>query len=256
MPCPHPRPAVMAFALLGILTASATTRAAATPASDGPQGVPAGECALFDNGFEFLDAIYWNGFDLDGRLVPGSGNGQPIEWRTSGGYTIKIDRHTITVTDALGRNTVQHWGDPHENLNGKHIKDWGGATGWDGSRRTLLLGDGSKLTMNATGPHGLVLETSIYDGGRELHLSNPTNTVVLHGTDPVGARCREATQHDGETASFSTDAGSGVATYRNAYNEDAAYQRVDSNVPLGTTGGFANPNQVNDLFDDPRLGHT
>ena len=130
------------------------------------------------------------------------------------------------------------------------------APGWDGNRRTLLLGDGSKLTMNATGPHGLVLETSIYDGGRELHLSNPTNTVVFHGTDPVGARCRDATQHDGETASFSTDAGSGVAIYRNAYNEDAAYNRVDSNVPLGTTGGFANPNQVNDLFDDPRLGHT
>ena len=186
----------------------------------------------------------------------GGGTGQFLDYVTGGGYTVKVHAHTITITDPLGRNTVQHWGDPHENLNGKHIKDWGGATGWDGSRRTLLLGDGSKLTMNATGPHGLVLETSIYDGGRELHLSNPTNTVVLHGTDPVGARCREATQHDGETASFSTDAGSGVATYRNAYNEDAAYQRVDSNVPLGTTGGFANPNQVNDLFDDPRLGHT
>jgi hypothetical protein len=25
---------------------------------------------------------------------------------------------------------------------------------------------------------------------------------------------------------------------------------------LGATGGCANPNQVNDYFDDPRLGHT
>ncbi|MBN8480654.1 MAG: hypothetical protein J0L88_03580 [Xanthomonadales bacterium] len=237
-----------------------TAALAALPAeasgSHARPGGSAGECALFEHGFEFLDAIHWDGFDLDGQLMPGGGNGQPIEWRTSGGYTIKIDRHTITVTDALGRNTVQHWGDPHENLNGKHIKDWGGAPGWDGSRRTLRLGDGSQLTMTATGAHGLVLETSIYDGDQELHLYNATNTIRHHGTNPVGARCREATQHDGETASFTTDAGSGVATYRNVYNEDAAFNRVDSNVMLGTTGGFANPNQVNDLFDDPRLGHT
>jgi YD repeat-containing protein len=27
---------------------------------------------------------------------------------------------------SAARNKVEHWGDPHENLNGKHIKDWGG----------------------------------------------------------------------------------------------------------------------------------
>jgi hypothetical protein len=31
------------------------------------------------------------------------------------------------IKDPNGKNTVQHWGDPHENLNGKHIKDWQGS---------------------------------------------------------------------------------------------------------------------------------
>lgn len=34
---------------------------------------------------------------------------------------------SVTITDPAGKNTVQHWGDPHENLNGKHIKDWKGS---------------------------------------------------------------------------------------------------------------------------------
>ncbi len=33
---------------------------------------------------------------------------------------------SVTITDPAGKSTVQHWGDPHENLNGKHIKDWEG----------------------------------------------------------------------------------------------------------------------------------
>ncbi len=53
-----------------------------------------------------------------------------------------------------------------------------------------------------------------------------------------------------------TDANTGVANYDNIYNEDADFQIVLFNVPLGVTGGCANPNQVQDLFDDPRLAHT
>lgn len=243
-------------AALALLAGAPVPALAGSPPVASPKGVPTSECALFRNGFEFLDSLFWNSFDAAGRMSPGGGNGQPIQWDSSGGYTLKIDLHTVTITDPLGRNTVQHWGDPHENLNGKHIKDWGGAAAWDGARRTILLGDGSKVTMTSTAAHGVVLETSIYDGAQELHIVNSTNTVRYHGIDPVGTRCRETRQHDGETASFSTDNGSGVATYRNVYNEDAGFHRIEGETPLGTTGGFANPNQVNDLFDDPRLGHT
>ncbi len=45
-------------------------------------------------------------------------------------------------------------------------------------------------------------------------------------------------------------------SYDAVYNEDESFERVATPKPLGTTGGFANPNQVNDLIDDPRLGHT
>jgi len=48
------------------------------------------------------------------------------------------------------------------------------------------------------------------------------------------------------------------------YAENIYSQEVSGNVttvqqeviPLGSTGGDASPNQVNDLYDDPRLGGT
>ena len=202
------------------------------------RGAPAGACPLFYDGFD----------------EPGVG--EPVEYVTSGGYRIRIDRHTISVVDFLGSNTVEHWGDPHENLNGKHIKDWGGEPQWDGARRTLLLGDGAKITMQAAGPQGVTLYTSIYDGAHNLQVDNCRNALEHHGIDALDTQLREAAQHDGEAATFVTDADSGVATYTDVYNEDAAFELVEFEVPLGRTGGFENPGQVHDFYDDPRLGHT
>lgn len=47
-----------------------------------------------------------------------------------------------------------------------------------------------------------------------------------------------------------------VADYINLYVENDAFITMETVVPLGRTGGFANPRQVNDLFDDPRMPHT
>lgn len=175
---------------------------------------------------------------------------------TSGGYAVRVSAHTVTITDPLGHNTVQHWGDPHENLNGKHIKDWGGGPQWAGMHRTLLLGDGSKITMQAQGPHGVTEWTSIYDGHNHLQIDNCRSEIAWRGSDAIETENLEQAQHDGEAATFDTDTQTGVATYSNLYNEDESFNRVETPQPLGTTGGYANPNQVNDLFDDPRLGHT
>ena len=175
---------------------------------------------------------------------------------TSGGYAVRVSAHTVTITDPLGRNTVQHWGDPHENLNGKHIKDWGGGPQWHGLHRTVLLGDDSKVTMEARGPHAVTQWTAIYDGDSHIQFDNCRNQISWQGNDYAETGQLERTQYDGETASFITDPGTGVARYDNLYNEDESLERVDTPTPLGTTGGLANPNQVNDLFDDPRLGHT
>ena len=202
------------------------------------EGMPSGGCPLYADGFDEIDV------------------GQPVAFVTSGGYAIRIDRHTITVKDALDFNKVENWGDPHESLNGKHIKDWGGEPEWDGARRSLVLGDGTKLTMEAEGEQGVVLHTSIYDGDENLQVDNCRNALEHHGIDATDTALRDAAQHDGETASFITHAETAVATYTNVYNEDAEFDIVEFSVLLGETGGYENPNNVRDYYDDPRLGHT
>ena len=205
-------------------------------------GSPDGACVLFRDGFD----------GAPGRAATGGA----IEVITRGGYTIRVDLHTITAIDPLGMNKVEHWGDPHENLNGKHIKDWGGEPEWHGSRRSLILGDGTKITMASLGAQGVVLETSIYDGNQNFQIDNDTNTITHHGVDQDDTDQREQAQFDGETAMFETDAVLGTAAYTNIYNEDEAFVVVTFDWLLGTTGGCANPNQVNDFYDDPRLDHT
>lgn len=212
--------------------------------SDGPLGPGGCPAFLLRNGFE------------SGKLTQAGGDGTEIQYITSGGYLLSIDLHTIQIQDPISRNKVEHWGDPHENLNGKQIKDWAGAAGWDGSRRTIMLGDGTKVTMEATGPMGVVELTSIYDGDQNVQIDNSENTVQHHGVDPTDTAARDAAQYDGEASQFTTNTNTGVAIYTTIYNEDATFQVVPFNVQLGQTGGCANPNTTNDYFDDPRLGHT
>ena len=189
-------------------------------------------------------------------FADGFENGGLIWYESSGGYCIGMHGHTITIVDPLRMNTVQHWGDPHENLNGKHIKDWGGAEGWDGRRRSILLDDGTRITMEALGPHGVTDWTSIYDGSTNLQYDNGLRQLMHIGTDQSDTDAREQAQYDGETAQFTTNITTGVASYTNLYHEDEDFNVVETVVPLGTTGGFDNPRQINDLFDDPRIPHT
>ncbi len=211
---------------------------------DAPLGASGCPAFLLRNGFE------------SGFLTQTGGAGTAIRYITSGGYLLQIDLHTISIQDPISRNKVEHWGDPHENLNGKHIKDWAGAAGWDGTRRTILLGDGTKITMEAAGPQGVVELTSIYDGEQNVQINNATNTILHHSTELADTQSREAAQYDGEASQFTTNVITGVADYITTYNEDSSFQMVSFNQQLGITGGCANPNNVNDYFDDPRLGHT
>jgi hypothetical protein len=212
--------------------------------ADGPLGIGGCPEFLFRNGFE------------SGKLTQAGGDGTEIQYITSGGYLLQIDLHTIEIQDPISRNKVEHWGDPHENLNGKHMKDWAGAAGWDGTRRTIMLGDGTKVTMESTGAQGVVDLTSIYDGEQNVQIGNAANTVLHHSVDPADSTALDFAQHDGETSQFTTNTITGIASYITIYNEDSNFLIVPFNVQLGVTGGCANPNSVNDFFDDPRLGHT
>lgn len=184
----------------------------------------------------------------DGRLCQ-KGKGKPISYTTSGGFKVEVNKHTISITDPSGKNTVQHWGDPHEKLNGKHIKDW------QTKQRTVVLGDGTKITMEATGPKGVTLKTSIYDGRQNVQIENKTNTVTHHSFRAGDTRRREAAQYDGETAIFRMGR-KGSAVYNNIYNQDANFGITRSYQRLGRTGGDRDPKLVQDFYDDPTLART
>lgn len=181
-----------------------------------------------------------------------------LEYNTrSGLWKILVNLHTITVTRS-GRFTWQVWGDPHENLNGKHIKDW------NGTRRTLLLDDGTKITMSTDGPHGLVQVTSLYDGAQSHEIGNVGNMIRHSCVNAQEALARDAAEADGETARLVNLKGpamvNGYLYVENVYTEESGAGGVEEpefeTVPLGQTGDDDNPNQVSDLYDDPRLGHT
>lgn len=176
----------------------------------------------------------------------------------SGLWNIKIDKHTITLTRSE-LFTWQVWGDPHENLNGKHIKDW------LDTRRTLLLDDGVKVTMDSYGPLHVVHTTSIYDGEQSHQISNLDNVVRHSCVNAAVALARDAEEADGETAYLATLRGPaasiGYVYVENVYTESVGPQGVNEPefepVPLGETGDAeTNPRQINDYFDDPRFGHT
>ncbi|HET9033244.1 MAG TPA: hypothetical protein VFN25_10090 [Dokdonella sp.] len=212
-------------------------------------------CVLFGDGFELAPGpLFFDGFDF--APVQLEGPGEPIDFITSGGYTIHINLDNVTISDPLGLNKVVSSGHQNEYLNGKHIKDWGGEINWDDDRRSLILADGTKLTLEAQGHPNLTLRTSIYDGQENLQIDNRCNSITHRSVDPGDTQQRDQAQFDGEVATFQTDMTLGTATYSNAYNEDRNFNTIDITTPLGVTGGFAHPGLVNDLYDDPRRPDT
>lgn len=177
------------------------------------------------------------------------GKGKPITYTTSGGYQVTVDKHDISIKDPQGKNVLKHWGDPHENLNGKHLKDW------EGKQRSVILADGTKITMTADGPHGVTQNTSIYDGRQNVQIANAQNKIEHHSYNPFDTMFREMNQYDGETALFRTN-WNGAAVYNNIYNQDANFNVTNAYRQIGRTGGYNNPNKVHDFYDDPRIGHT
>lgn len=167
--------------------------------------------------------------------------GKPITYTTAGGYTVHVDKHTITITDPNGKNEVKHWGDPHEKLNGKHIKDW------EGKQRTLILGDGTKITMSADGPKGVTLNTSIYDGNQNVQINNSKNEVWHHSLNPYDTMHREMTQYDGETSVFFTQ-NNGSAVYNTIYQQDDKFNITPGYKALGATGSYTNPSKVYNFY--------
>ncbi len=179
------------------------------------------------------------------------------KYTTSGGNTITISGTTVTLTYKESPS-VEFWADEgvafHENLNGKHIKDWLGST------RSFIFPDGCKLTYAMKIGDLSMVSISIFDGD-EVHFFNARcgnsvegkNTLIYSDVNKEVAKWIDNAQPDGETATLRvTDTGK---LYLNIYTEDEPGKKVEKEVPLGSTSD-ANPKQVNDLYDDPRLAHT
>ncbi|MCR6722077.1 MAG: hypothetical protein NVV59_17720 [Chitinophagaceae bacterium] len=135
----------------------------------------------------------------------------------------------------------------NENLNGKHIKNR------IGKNRTIFFPDGTKITCVSTGPEQSVTAVSIYDGAKVHHLNITCDKVEYSTANGAMAKRLEEMQPDGETSTYELNP-TGLLFY-NIYTEDTPGNKVYQRLNLGQLHLGA-PNQVSDLYDDPRLPHT
>jgi len=185
-----------------------------------------------------------------GGQLSQEGEGKPINYKTSGGWNVQVNGGEITITDPNGEHKVVHSGDPHEYVDGKHIKDW------DEKTRSLILADGTKITMNATGPQGTIQNYSIYDGNESIQINANGNKIDNVSFDPRQRMWADANQSDGETAYVGYDR-KGDFVYKDIYKQ---------NENLGVTPYYKdlakvdshwwNPKHVHDQYNDPRLWQT
>ncbi len=196
------------------------------------------------------------------------GKGKPISYTASNGYKVEIDKHTIKITDPKGKHEYKTWGDPHENLDGKHIKDWEGKT------RTIKLPGGVKLTMQAKSWNGVTNHVNIFDKNRAVSIDNlknevESNTLVMR--DKVALDRKEA---DGEVSFFFVNKDSEAKLV--SQKDLAGYvKKLGYDKPfalLGRGGGIfkrldmlddslllalsSSTKEVQDFYDDPRLSNT
>lgn len=143
------------------------------------------------------------------------GPGQALHYTTSGGYTVSVNHDAVTITDQSGRHQLVHSGDPHEYIDGSHVKDW------DEKTRSVILDDGTKITMEAPAANGVIQHTSIYDGAEQIQISNGDNSLHSLSFDARQTARAEGRQADGETAYFGHDVW-GDLVYRDLYTQDAS----------------------------------
>ncbi|MBN9419729.1 MAG: hypothetical protein J0I12_30005 [Candidatus Eremiobacteraeota bacterium] len=159
-----------------------------------------------------------------------SADGEPISYTTSGGWTINVDNDKTTFTDPNTGQTLEYSGDPHEYLNGEHVKDW------ESSQRTVQLPDGTKVTLSATAANGLTTNTSIYDGNRNIQIDNTGNLITSDSTNYYDTQQREQAQYDGEVATLGYNADGGLI-YTDLYNQDANFQVTSNYKDIARSDG-------------------
>ncbi|HRP06930.1 MAG TPA: Ig-like domain-containing protein [Gemmatimonadales bacterium] len=184
-------------------------------------------------------------------------------YESSGGWQVTVAGWAVTVRTPDGHSKVEFWGDreegsqqvamAHANMNGKHVKDI------HGNRQSVLLPDGLLLTLDGTVSAPGTAQVSIYDVDQTHRLQNRTSSA---GATTVMWSCAhgqfgETNEADGETSRFFADSEGWFweLIYRQDMVGGVPGPKVPGVQPLSRSY-FANPNNVTDYYDDPRLEHT
>jgi len=136
-----------------------------------------------------------------------------INYKTTGGWTVNVKDGTITMTSPDGKDSTKIWGDPHVAEADGSKWDWSSKTG------TFLLPDGTKVTMNADSPTGVVKSTSIYDKAQEVKINNEKMTFTS-SVDRKKTREDEQKEDDGKAYSTKNQG--------NDWTETAASKKVSA----------------------------
>lgn len=118
--------------------------------------------------------------------------GQPSTITTPGGWQVQVSGSTVTMTDPSGKHTVQEWGDPHEKVDGTAAGNWNDPT------RTLMLPDGTRVTMSADAANQPIQSTSVYMNGRSVNIDNSDNTITSQSFNPQQTSQEASSQAEGQ----------------------------------------------------------
>jgi hypothetical protein len=184
-------------------------------------------------------------------------SGMTFTFTTADNWHIRFDQSAIVITAPTATpNTVEFWGTAsgrlagsHENVNGKHVKDWVDRI------RTVRLPSGALVTMTEAAPVSPLTTVSFYENGQS-HTIDASTMSLTHSCagDAAVAASRDSAEPDGEAASVSIIANGGIA-YTDQYTQGvsatgAPLDKVPDVRPIAETGGPVNPNQVTDYWAD------
>jgi hypothetical protein len=178
------------------------------------------------------------------------------QYKTSGGWVVDIsftDKITFSHPNYPG-NGLELSSAPggsfttarEEIFNGTHIKNR------HGSRRSIILPDGAKVTIAANSEEGDLSWVSIYEGN-ESHRINVICGVDHSSLDYEEAQQFDNSEADGETGTLSLTII--FIQFINLYSEKTLTDKIMYREQLAQAK-FATPSEVTDYYDDPRLPNT
>lgn len=138
------------------------------------------------------------------------------------GYSLNLNEHNseMTITNAKTGETTRIWGDPHVDVNGKHVYDFWGTT-------TFTLDNGTKITINTEQGHGnpdvyFASSVAITKGNQAIEVTGLSQQTLgdLEVTMGNNGRALDRANDDGFVL-HENDSGAG---WRSAYTGDVATQ--------------------------------